>query len=48
VHAVEAKVVAGVPFSELPLRWVAGDELAGLAMPRANRKIIEALAKPAL
>ena len=45
LRAFECRVTAGVAASTggQPLRWVGIDELAGLAMPRANRRIVEAL-----
>jgi A/G-specific adenine glycosylase len=45
IHAFRCRLRAGEPRHHAgePVRWVTLDELAALAMPRANRRIVEAL-----
>ena len=48
LHAYVCRLVAGVPEAKVAreLRWVREEELDGLAFPRANRKIVQALCAP--
>lgn len=45
LHAFRCRLVHGTPRTDTgePLRWVTAAELDGLAFPRANRRVIEAL-----
>lgn len=47
LHAFRCRLAAGTPRSTNgePIRWVTVDELETLAFPRANRRLIEALAE---
>ncbi len=44
LHVFRCPVPGGLPRGSQPLQWVTAAEMAGLAMPRANRKILDALA----
>ena len=45
LHAFRCRIVAGEPVHHTaqPMRWVAVEDLGGLAFPRASRRLIEAL-----
>jgi A/G-specific adenine glycosylase len=47
LHAFLCRIVAGTPehFDAQPMRWVAVEDLGDFAFPRANRRLIEALAE---
>ena len=44
IHAFRCRIASGVPRTVTgePMRWLAPDEMAGVAVPRASRKIIAA------
>ncbi len=44
LHAFRCRLVSGAPHTPLPLRWAGAAALAEVAMPRANRRILAALA----
>lgn len=44
LHAYPCRIVSGMPASDLPLRWIAEDEIGTLAFPRATHKVFDALA----
>lgn len=43
LHAYPCRIVSGTPTSALPLRWIAEDEIATLAFPKATHKVFDAL-----
>lgn len=47
LHAFHGRILGGMPVHHAaqPLRWVAVEDLGGYAFPRANRRLIEALAE---
>ena len=42
LHVFRCRIRAGEPASRRPLRWVLPSELAGLAFPRATRRVLDA------
>lgn len=43
LHAYPCRIVSGTPVSDLPLRWIAEDEIDTLAFPKATHKVFDAL-----